>query len=90
MSEAEMLFDQEQDSMVWNGLRTFSQLPDWLVAARDPDLICDRLSHLVPEFNEASSSCKNAMLAISVIRKTAGQVSITSPHAFRERIPRRQ
>jgi hypothetical protein len=52
MSETEMLFDQEQDSVVWNGLGTFSRLPDWLVAARDPDRICDRLSHLVPEFKE--------------------------------------
>jgi thiamine kinase-like enzyme len=52
MSETGTLFDQEQDSVVWKGLGTFSRLPDWLVAARDPDRICDRLSHLVPEFNE--------------------------------------
>jgi hypothetical protein len=38
MSETGMLFDQEQDSAVWNGLETFSRLPDWLVAAAlDPD-----------------------------------------------------
>jgi len=52
MSETGMLFDQEQDSAVWNGLETFSRLPDWLIAARDPDRICDTLSHIVPEFNE--------------------------------------
>ena len=52
MSETEMVFDQEQDSAIWNGLGTFSRLPDWLVAARDPDRICDSLSHLVSEFNE--------------------------------------
>jgi hypothetical protein len=50
MSETGMLFDQEQDSVVWDGLRRFSHLPDWLVAARDPDRICDRLSNIVPEF----------------------------------------
>ena len=55
MSETGMLFDQEQDSVVWNGLGTFSRLPDWLVAARDPDRICDRLSHLVPEFNQGAA-----------------------------------
>jgi Ser/Thr protein kinase RdoA (MazF antagonist) len=52
MSEKGMLFDQEQDSAVWDGLGTFSRLPDWLVAARDPDRICDRLSHIVPEFDQ--------------------------------------
>jgi len=52
MSETGMLFDQEQDSAVWNGLETFSRLPDWLIAARDPDRICDTLSHIVPEFKE--------------------------------------
>jgi Ser/Thr protein kinase RdoA (MazF antagonist) len=52
MSETGMLFDQEQDSAVWNGLETFSRLPDWLVAARDPDRICDTLSRSVPEFSE--------------------------------------
>lgn len=52
MSETGMLFDQEQDSVVWDGLGTFSRLPDWLVAARDPDRICDRLSHIVPEFDQ--------------------------------------
>ena len=52
MSESEILFDQEPDSVVWNGLGKFSQLPDWLVAARDPDHIRDRLSQIVPEFNQ--------------------------------------
>jgi thiamine kinase-like enzyme len=52
MSETGMLFDQEQDSAIWNGLGTFSRLPDWLIAARDPDRICDRLSHIVPEFEQ--------------------------------------
>jgi hypothetical protein len=52
MSETGMLFDQEQDSVVWDGLATFSRLPDWLIAARDPDRICDRLSHIVPEFDQ--------------------------------------
>jgi thiamine kinase-like enzyme len=47
-----MSFDQEQDSMVWDGLETFSRLPDWLIAARDPDRICDKLSHIVPEFDQ--------------------------------------
>ena len=52
MTETGMLFDQEQDSVIWNGLGTFSQLPDWLVAARDPDRVCARLSQIVPEFKQ--------------------------------------
>jgi phosphotransferase family enzyme len=52
MSEIGMSFDQKQDSRVWDGLETFSRLPDWLVAARDPDRICDKLSHIVPEFEQ--------------------------------------
>jgi thiamine kinase-like enzyme len=50
MSEA--LFDQEQNSAVWDGLETFARLPDWLIAARDPDRVCDALSRIVPEFNQ--------------------------------------
>ena len=52
MTETGMLFDQEQDSVIWNGLGTFSQLPDWLVDARDPDRVCARLSQIVPEFKQ--------------------------------------
>ena len=52
MSETEMSIDQQQDSAIWHGLGSFSRLPDWLVAARDPDRICETLSHIVPEFNQ--------------------------------------
>jgi hypothetical protein len=52
MSETGLLFGQEQDAVIWDGLRTFSRLPDWLVSARDPDRICDRLSRIVPEFEQ--------------------------------------
>ena len=51
MSETGTLFDHEQGSLERNGLKGFSRLPDWLVAARDPDRIQDRLSSLVPEFS---------------------------------------
>jgi thiamine kinase-like enzyme len=59
MSEIGMSFDQEQDAIVWDGLRTFSRLPDWLVAARDPERICARLSHIVPEFNQGHLLLQN-------------------------------
>lgn len=52
MSETGILFDQEQDSVVLDGLGKFSRLPDWLVAARDPDRIREQLSQIVPEFNQ--------------------------------------
>lgn len=54
MTETGMLFDQEQDSVIWNGLGTFSHLPDWLIAARDPDRVCARLSQIVPEFKQGN------------------------------------
>jgi thiamine kinase-like enzyme len=54
MSEAGMLFDQEQNSVVWGGLGKFSQLPAWLVAARDPDRISELLSRIVPEFDQGT------------------------------------
>ena len=52
MAETGILFTQEQDSAILNGLGKFSPLPDWLVAARDPARLYDRLSHHVPEFRE--------------------------------------
>ena len=52
MSETGILFDQEQDSVVLDGLGKFSRLPDWLIAARDPDRIHEQLSQIVPEFNQ--------------------------------------
>jgi thiamine kinase-like enzyme len=51
--------DQEQDAGVGNGLGLFSQLPDWLIAARDPDRIRDRLSQIVPEFNTGQLLLQN-------------------------------
>ena len=59
MSETGMLFDEEQDSKVWDGLGRFSQLPDWLVAARDPERIGERLSQIVPEFNQGQLILQN-------------------------------
>ena len=52
MSEPTMSFDQGQDSLIWDALGTFSRLPNWLIEARDPDHICDRLSQIVPEFDQ--------------------------------------
>jgi hypothetical protein len=52
MSETGMLSDEERDSKVWDGLGKFSHLPDWLVAARDPERVSDRLSQIVPEFDQ--------------------------------------
>lgn len=50
MSDTAMSFDQAQGSSAGKGLQAFSRLPDWLVAARDPDLVCERLAQIVPEF----------------------------------------
>src|SRR5919106_3452234 len=50
MSETDQSLDQQQDTLIWEGLQTFRDLPDWMVAARDPDRICAALSQAIPEF----------------------------------------
>src|SRR5512145_1828670 len=50
MSETDQSIDQKQDILIWKGLQTFRELPDWMMAARDPDRICAALSRAIPEF----------------------------------------
>ena len=50
MSETDQSIDQKQDALIWEGLQTFRDLPDWMMAARDPDRICAALSQAIPEF----------------------------------------
>ena len=39
MSETDQSIGQKQDTLIWEGLQTFRELPD-MMAARDPDRIC--------------------------------------------------
>ena len=50
MSKTGQSFDKEQDILIWEGLQTFRELPDWMMAARDPDRICAAFSEAIPEF----------------------------------------
>lgn len=50
MPKTDQSFSQEQDTLIWEGLQTFRELPDWMMAARDPDRICAALSQAIPEF----------------------------------------
>jgi len=50
MSETDQFIGQTQDALIWEGLQTFRHLPDWMMAARDPDRICAALSQAIPEF----------------------------------------
>ena len=50
MSETDQSIGQEQDSLIWEGLQVFRKLPDWMMAARDPERICAALSQAIPEF----------------------------------------
>jgi len=50
MSKTDQSIDQKQDALIWEGLQTFRDLPDWMMAARDPDRICAALSQAIPEF----------------------------------------
>lgn len=50
MSETGEFVDQQKDALIWEGLQTFRDLPDWMVAARDPDRICAALAQAIPEF----------------------------------------
>ena len=48
MSETDQFIGQQQDTLIWEGLQAFRDLPDWLMAARDPDRICAALSQAIP------------------------------------------
>jgi Phosphotransferase enzyme family len=50
MSETDQSIAQKQDALIWEGLQTFRDLPDWMRAARDPDRICAALAQAIPEF----------------------------------------
>lgn len=50
MSETDQSIGQQQDTLIWEGLQTLEVLPDWMLAARDPDRICSVLSQAIPEF----------------------------------------
>ena len=50
MSEADQLVGQKQDSLIWERLQTFRELPDWMIAARDPERIRAAFSQAIPEF----------------------------------------
>lgn len=50
MSKTNQSIDQKQDLLIWEGLEIFRALPDWMMAARDPERICAALSQAIPEF----------------------------------------
>jgi len=50
MSETGESIGQQQDTLILEGLRTLQDLPDWMMAARDPDRICAVFSQAIPEF----------------------------------------
>jgi hypothetical protein len=50
MSETDQFIGEKQDSLIWQGLQTLRDLPDWMMAARDPDRICAVFSQAIPEF----------------------------------------
>ncbi|HEY3475304.1 MAG TPA: hypothetical protein VGK56_11885, partial [Anaerolineales bacterium] len=50
MSETDQPFAEEQDVLIWDGLQAFRELPDWMIAARNPERICAALAQAIPEF----------------------------------------
>ena len=50
MSKTDQSFTQEQDILIWDGLQAFGELPDWMMAARNPDRLRAALSQAIPEF----------------------------------------
>lgn len=50
MADTDELIGQKQDAMIWEGLQAFRDLPDWMLAARDPERICAALAKAIPEF----------------------------------------
>jgi len=50
MPATNQFIGQHKDTLIWEGLQAFVELPDWLATAREPNLICAVLSQSVPEF----------------------------------------
>jgi hypothetical protein len=50
MSTAAQLLGRERPSDVSDGLRQLTTLPDWLMAAVQPDRVLEALARSVPEF----------------------------------------
>lgn len=50
MSETNQIIGQNKSTLIWERLRPFSDLPDWLATAREPELICAALTQAIPEF----------------------------------------
>jgi len=49
MSNRNALTRHQQDIAVWEGLDRFSELPDWLICARDSEVVRAELSRIIPE-----------------------------------------
>ena len=90
MSETEMLFDQEQTLLYGTDWEHSPGCQTGWSRREIPILSAIVFLTSCRNLMRDGSSCKNAMLAISVTRKTAGQVFIISQQVFREKIPRRQ
>jgi hypothetical protein len=54
MSETDPFIGQKQDTLIWEGLQTLQELHGWMMAARNPDLICAAVSELT------DARCKTA------------------------------
>ena len=50
MSKTDQPIGQKQDTLIWEKFQTLRDLPDWMMAARDPDHICAAFSQAIPEF----------------------------------------
>ena len=50
MAETDQPISKEQDALILEGLQTFRELPDWMMAGRDPDRLCAAFSESIPEF----------------------------------------
>ena len=55
MAETNQPISKEQDALILEGLQTFRELPDWMMAARDPDRLCAAFSESIPEFRSGSA-----------------------------------
>ena len=49
MSKTDQSIGQQQDILIWEGLQTLGILPEWMMAARDPERICSVFSQAIPE-----------------------------------------
>jgi hypothetical protein len=73
MSTAAQLLGRERPSDVSDGLRQLTTLPDWLMAAVQPDRVLEALARSVPEFASGELKLRDCKVRRLILKDTSGR-----------------